>query len=197
MTSTRESQTSTNSNIVPKAWLAIGGLLLVGLVAGFGSFVGSRFASEPNASMTPIELHAATASNNSSVSMATGSITSEVEGLWLLDHETGKLQCWVLSPRTGAVAGVFVTNVAKDLDGTKGKPDLVMTTGNFFFTGGKVGNQQPVNSICYVANTTSGLVAGYSVRVNPTLLTRGAPQSGELTKILNGKIKEQMATRDQ
>ena len=197
MTSTREHKTSTKSNQAPKAWLVIGGFLLIGFVAGVGSFLGTRFAAEQNVATTPFELHAATASNNDSLSMATGSITSEVEGLWLLDHETGKLQCWLLSPRTGAVAGIFITNVADDLDSTKGKPELVMTTGNFFFTGGKVGKTTPAQSVCYVANTTSGIVAGYSVRVNVTMIDRGATQSGELIKVCTGKIKEPMATREQ
>ena len=195
MTSTREHQTSSNFNLTARAW--IGGLLLVGMVAGTGAFVGTRFASDESVAASPIELHAATSSNNDSLSMATGLITNEVEGLWLLDHETGKLQVWVLSPRTGAVAAIFATNVAQDLDISKGKPELLMTTGNFFFSGGKVGNLTPASSICYIANTTSGVVAGYSVRVNATLISRGAQQSGEITRVCTGKIKEQGATRDQ
>ena len=195
MTSTDQHQTSNNSNPAPKIWIA--GLLLVGLVAGIGSFVGTRFAAEQNVAAMPIELRAATSSNNDSLSMATGLITSEVEGLWLLDHESGKLQCWILSPRTGAVAGIYTTNVASDLDSSKGKPELLMTTGNFFFTGGKVQNQQPGQSICYIANTTSGVVAGYSLKVNASMIARGATQSGAITKVCTGKIKDQAAVRDQ
>ena len=107
MTSTHENQRSTKFKVAPKVGLAIGGLLLIGLVAGLGSFLGARFAPKQNTAATPIELLAATSSNNDSLSMSTGSITSEVEGLWLLDHETGRLQCWVLSPRTGCNLGSF------------------------------------------------------------------------------------------
>ena len=196
MTSTHEQESSSTFNTSKTAWFAIAGLLLVGLVAGVGSFVGTRFAEQVVPSL-PMELQAATSANNDSLSMSTGSITAEVEGLWLLDHETGKLQCWVLSPRTGAVAAIFTTNVAKDLDGSKGKPELLMTTGNFFFTGGRVGNLTPAQSICYVANTTSGVVAGYSVNVNRTQIQRGAQQAGELRKVCTGKIKEEAATREQ
>ena len=196
MTSTHEPESSSTFNASKTAWFAIAGLLLVGLVAGVGSFVGTRFA-EQGATSLPIELQAATSANNDSLSMSTGSITAEVEGLWLLDHETGKLQCWVMSPRTGAVAAIFTTNVAKDLDSSKGKPELLMTTGNFFFTGGRVGNLTPAQSICYVANTTSGVVAGYSVNVNRTQIQRGAQQAGELRKVCTGKIKEEAATREQ
>ena len=134
---------------------------------------------------------------NDSLSMATGSITAEVEGLWLLDHETGQLQCWLLSPRTGAVAAVFTTNVANDLETSKGKPEYVMTTGNFFFTGGRVGGLTPALTICYIANTTSGVVAGYSVNVNRTQIQRGLKQGGELRKVCTGKIREQAAVREQ
>jgi len=197
MTSTPEHKTPSTFNVATTAWLTIAGLMLVGLVAGAGAFVGTQFAAQQNTSALPIELQAATSSNNDSLSMATGLITNEVEGLWLLDHETGKLQCWVLSPRTGAVAAIFATNVANDLDSSKGKPELVMTTGSFFFSGGKIGNLSPAQSICYVANTTSGVVAGYSVNVNRQQISRGQTQAGELRKVCTGKIKEQAATRDQ
>ena len=196
MTSSHDHPSSSTKN-ASKAWIAIAGVLLIGLIAGVGAFVGTRFADDQEVATLPIELQAATSASNESLSMATGLITSEVEGLWLLDHESGKLQCWVLSPRNGSVAGIFVTNVLQDLESNKGKPEFVMTTGNFFFSGGKVANLTPAASVCYIANTTSGVVAGYSVRVNATLLTRGASQSGELVKVCTGKIKEPTATRDQ
>ena len=197
MTSTQEQSNSPTFNVATKAWLAVTGLLLIGLVAGTGAFFGTRFAADQKIPALPLELQAATSANNDSLSMSTGSITNEVEGLWLLDHGTGKLQCWVMSPRTGAVAAIFTTNVANDLDISKGKPELIMTTGSFFFTGGKVGNKTPAQSICYVANTTSGVVAGYSVNVNRTQIQRGQTQAGELRKVCTGKIKEAETTRDQ
>ena len=197
MTSTPEHKNSSTFNVATTAWLTIGGLLLIGLVAGTGAFIGTRYAADQEVATLPIELQAATSANNDALSMSTGLITSEVEGLWLLDHETGKLQCWVMSPRTGAVAAIFTTNVAKDLDSSKGQPKLLMTTGNFFFTGGRAGNLTPAQSICYVANTTSGVVAGYSVNVNRTQIQRGGKQGGELTKVCTGKIGQQEATREQ
>lgn len=195
--SSSENKPSSTFNFATKVWLTIAGLVAIGLVAGVGAFAGAQLANGQSESLSPIELHAATASQNDSVSMATGLITNEVEGLWLLDHESGQLQCWVLSPKTGAVAAIFATNVANDLDGSKGKPELLMTTGNFFFSGGRVGNQTPAKSVCYIANTTSGVVAGYSVSVNTQMISRGQTQAGELRKICTGKIKDAVATRDQ
>ena len=195
--SSSENKRSNNVNFATKVWVTVAGLVAIGLVAGVGAFAGAQLADGQNENLSPIELHAATASNNDSVSMATGSITSEVEGLWLLDHESGQLQCWVLSPRSGAFAGSYTTNVANDLDFSKGKPEFLMTTGNFFYTGGKIANQSPARSVCYVANTTSGVVAGYSLGINQQMINRSQAQGGTLTKICTGKIKEQAATRDQ
>jgi len=197
MTSSCEHKTSTTLGTAGKGWLAIAGLVTIGLVSGIGAYTGTRLATEQSVSLPPLELHAATAARNDDLSMATGSITNEVEGLWLLDHETGKLQCWVLSPKSGDVAGIYITNVGNDLDSSKGEPQLVLTTGNFFFTGGKTGNQRPANSVCYVANTTSGVVAGYSLRINEAAINRGVTQTGEITKVCTGKIKETSTARDQ
>ena len=195
--SSSENKRSNNFNFATKVWITVAGLVTIGLVAGVGAFAGAQLANGQNEDLSPIELHAATASNNDSVSMATGAITGEVEGLWLLDHESGQLQCWVLSPRSGAFAGSYTTNVANDLDFSKGKPEFLMTTGNFFYRGGKIANQSPARSVCYVANTTSGVVAGYSLGINEQLISRGQAQGGALTKICTGKIKEQAATREQ
>ena len=187
MSSSCEHDTSNTINAATKCWLTIASLIFVGLVSGVGAYVGTQF-STTKGGLSAIELHAATASSNDSLSMATGLITQEVEGLWLLDHESGQLQCWVMSPKTGNVAGIFSSNIANDLDGSKGTPELVMTTGTFFFTGGTARNQQPANSICYVANTTSGVVAGYSVSVNRALMNRGQTQGGTLTRVCTGKL---------
>jgi len=195
--SSSENKQANNFNFATKAWFAVVGLVTIGLVAGIGAFVGVQLSNSQSGNPSPLELHAATSSYNDAVSMATGSITGEVEGLWLLDKESGQLQCWVLSPRSGAFAGIFATNVAKDLDGGRGKPELLMTTGNFFYTGGKVANQTPARSVCYVANTTSGMVAGYSLGINEQMIARGQAQGGELTRICTGKIKEQATVREQ
>lgn len=175
-----------------------GGLLAIGIMAGVGAFVGNQWTdSGTQASVNPVGLHAGSAVRNDNLSMATGLITSEVEGLWLLDHESGNLQCWVMNPRTGAVAGVYATNVANDVESSKGKPDFLMTAGKFVFNGGNVANRSPANSICYVANTTSGIVAGYSVAINRQTLKRGLSETGRLTRVCIGKVKEGSSTRDQ
>ena len=202
MSSSCEHDTSTTINTATintatKYWLTLAGLVIVGLVSGVGAYVGTQFSTTKGGPSPAIELHAATASSNDSLSMATGLITQEVEGLWLLDHNSGQLQCWVMSPKTGNVAGIFSSNIANDLDGSKGTPKLVMTTGTFFFTGGTARNQQPANSICYVANTTSGVVAGYSVSVNRTVMNRGQTQGGTLTRVCTGKLNGPEPERDQ
>jgi len=169
MSSSCEHDTSNTINAATKCWLTIASLIFVGLVSGVGAYVGTQF-STTKGGLSAIELHAATASSNDSLSMATGLITQEVEGLWLLDHKSGQLQCWVMSPKTGNVAGIFSSNIANDLDGSKGTPELVMT---------------------------SGVVAGYSVSVNRTLMNRGQTQGGTLTRVCTGKLNGPEPVRDQ
>ncbi len=197
MSSSSKNQFSTFT----KCLVAGAGLLAIGAMSGVGAYVGNHWSENGEngkvAASNPIDLNAGAAIKNDSLSMATGLITSEVEGLWMLDHESGNLQCWVMNPRTGAVAGVYGVNVANDLELSKGKPDFLMAAGNFFFTGGNVGNRAPANSICYVANTTSGIVAGYSVAINRQTINRGISETGRLTRVCIGKVKEGSTTREQ
>ena len=143
-------------------------LLVIGLVAGVGSYFGHRMAHQKSiAEMPPIQLNAASAARSKSISMATGLIDNNVEGLFVLDHISGNLQCWVLSPRTGQVGGVYRANIYQAMGTVKGgEADFVMTTGNFFFTGNNSGNVAPGQSVCYVADTKTGKVVGFGLVYN-------------------------------
>ena len=76
MTSSCEQKKSTTSGIARKGWLALAGLVTIGLVSGIGAYTGTRFATEQSVSIPPLELHAATAARNDDLSMATGAITN-------------------------------------------------------------------------------------------------------------------------
>ena len=151
--------------------------ILVGLTTGIGVYTGNRLAQQRAASqfplMPPIELNAGTAARSKSMSMATGLIDGEVEGLFVLDHLSGNLQCWALSPKTGAVAGIYRVNVLNDIrqPGKTGEPDYIMTTGNFFFSGGNPNNATPGQTVCYVADASTGIVAGYGLTYNKQRLS--------------------------
>lgn len=173
--------------------------VIVALASGLGVYVGNRFSQDRMiANMPPIQLNAATGSRTKSMSMATGLVDGNVEGLWVLDHVTGNLQCWVLSPRTGQVSGIYRANVAEELAGGKiGESDYMMATGNFFFTGGKVGNINPGQSICYVGDASSGNVVGYGLVYDKQAINRGIVQGGALSVICRGSARGGAASRDQ
>lgn len=175
--------------------------LLVGLTTGVGVYVGNRLAQDREIHvMPPINLNAGTAARTKSMSMATGLIDGNVEGLFVLDHLTGNLQCWLLNTRTGQVGGIYRANAAADLQlaGKAGQPEYMMTTGNFFFSGGNAGNNAPSQSICYVGDANSGNVVGYGVVYNPQAINRGIVQQGILNVVCKGSARNgASATRDQ
>jgi len=190
-------------------WLIAGAIslaLLIGLTTGVGVYVGNMLAQnrQANAQLIPpipnlpLELNAGTSTKGKSLSMATGRIDERVEGLFLLDHISGDLQCWVLNPRNGEPIGFFTANVKQDLDGEgkTGESDYVMVTGDFFFRGGS-GNQTPGGTVVYVGDTSTGNVVGYGVIYDSPALNRGTAQKGALKKVCSGSARGEQATRDQ
>ncbi len=142
----------------------------------------------------PLRLAADSASGGKTISMATGSVTPDVDGLFILDHLTGGLQCWLLNPRTGNVGGIYVADVNRVLGLDKGDPDFVMSTGAFFFRTG--GNRKLANTICYVGEGKSGKVAGFSLTYDKMGIQQGAVQQGELTVVASGPIRQAGAIRE-
>jgi hypothetical protein len=135
----------------------------------------------------PLRLQADSASGGKSISMATGPITNDVEGLYILDHLTGGLQCWLLNPRTGDVGGIYVADVNSVLGLDKGDPDFVMTTGKFYIK--SQGNMKVADTIVYVGEGKSGKVAGFSLAYDKGGIQRGVVQQGELTVVCQGPIR--------
>ncbi len=142
----------------------------------------------------PLRLAADSASGGKTISMATGSVTPDADGLFILDHMTGKLQCWLMNSRTGKVGGIYVAdlNIAMGLD--KGDPDFVMTTGGFFLRDG--GNPKVANTICYVGEGKSGKVAGFSLVYDKAGIQQGVVQQGELNMVCAGPIRRAGTIRE-
>jgi len=175
--------------------------LLIGITSGVGAYIGNRIAQEQVIPpIPPLELNAGTAARSKSMSMATGLVDGNVEGLFLLDHVTGVLQCWVLSPRTGSVGGYYTANAASDLAtgaNKTGGAEYMMVTGNFFFDGGVAGNNVPGQSVCYVGDASTGNVVGYGLIYNKQGIVRGVPQKGALKLVCKGVARLAQTTRDQ
>lgn len=174
--------------------------LLVMIAAMIGSAIGGSLGQNPVAATnsTPLPLLADNAVKGNTMSMATGLVAPNVEGLYLLDHASGLLQCWILNPRNGAVGGIFQTNILKDLPTDKvGAGDYVMCTGAFVFSGGAAGNLVPNASIVYVGDEATGNVVGYSFNFNRNELNRGAMQQGMLNVVCAGATRGEGTVRDQ
>ena len=187
-----------------RIWMVAGAslalALLIGVFSGLGVYIGNRLAQDRMIqNLPPIELMAGTASRTKSMSMATGLVDNNAEALFVLDHISGNLQCWLLNAKTGQVGGIYTANVASDLMtvGKTGEPDYVMTTGNFFFSGRKTGNMSPGKSVCYVADASTGNVVGYGLIYNTQAVTRGVVQSGVLNVVCKGSARTALTTRDQ
>ncbi len=128
-------------------------------------------------------LDATAAVNSEKFSMATGFISDRAEGLFVLDHNSGLLQCSVMYPRLGQFLGLFVVNVHDALGSGKGS-EYMMTTG---LVDMPQSNANPLaSSVVYVLNTTSGEYACYYIPFNRTLLSSNKPQQGNLVLLAKG-----------
>ena len=164
-----------------------------------GMLIGMGWKSSPVAS-APVELHADSAARGKGMSFATGLIDDDgVEGLFVLDHLTGNLQCWILNKRTGDIGGIYSANVGVDMELEKvGDSDFVMTCGRIPFNpAARRGNIKPALSVCYVGDGNTGKVVGYGLEINPQVIAQGGAQQGELQVVCKGVTREATEIRDQ
>ena len=190
-----------NSGKLSLVWLSIiGGLLVCASFfgAGIGSYVAQQSES-PVIDLEPLKLQADSAARGKSISLATGFIDDEVEGVYILDHLTGNLQCWVLSPRTGKISGIYTANVNVGLEADRaGEKDYVMATGAFDFTGGTVGLKFPARSVVYIAEGNSGNVAAFGLQFDKNIIRRGnGVDNGTLELVGKASARGEGVTRDQ
>ena len=178
--------------------VGLGLFVIVCTAAALGTWVGNGWKRE---SLPPMVLNADTASAGKSLSMATGLIDRNrfVEGLFVLDHLSGLLQCWVINPRTGAVAGIFTANVNQHLELERGgDADYVMVTGsiNIETSIARRGNFLPAGCVCYVGDGNTGKVVGYTLLYDQQMINRNGTQRGELEIVTRGIAREIGLQRD-
>ena len=132
----------------------------VGFIAGQRGF-SPAVESTAYATPSPLVWESAVAGNQ--MSMATGRIEEGVEGVFALDHLTGDLFCWVISPRNGTLSRSRSLNVSMFLN-VEGDADYVMCTGILNIRGGRTGtSDQLADSVVYVGDGNSGRVAAFTV----------------------------------
>ena len=163
--------------------LAASGLFLIGcsMVAGVALLAFGR----PAASTRELPLYATATDTGESISMATGLIDGDMEGVFFLDFQTGLLSCVVMnSKKADLVAGIFNTNVIKDLGIEEAKkPAYLMTTALANFTGQKRGSADLAKCIVFVCDENTGKFAGYTMLWDSTKAAKGIPQGGPNTLV--------------
>lgn len=167
-------------------------LLAFGLV-GLGFLVGTR-RNQSEFILPPQFIQASASDSVDDFSIATGRVSGDAEGFFVLDHATGQLQCYVLYPRTRKFGAVYTTNVGEALAGRGEKGSkYVMVTGDANFPGG--GPAMPAGTVLYVLDATSGAFVAYGLPFDRTALTANRPQQGILVPLDIGQAR-QMAIRE-
>lgn len=173
-------------------------LALVTFLASLSGFLIAQKFDTDVADMPPIVLNADAAARGKQISLATGFVDDGVEGLFVLDHLSGNLQCWVMNRRSGEIGAVFTGSASAELGGEKGGAvDYVMTTGTVDFIKGS-GQAKPAGCVCYVADGNSGKVVGFGFHYNAQIAAKGARQRpGALRVVCRGIARENAGRRDQ
>ncbi|MEM9828927.1 MAG: hypothetical protein AAF958_20235, partial [Planctomycetota bacterium] len=129
-------------------------------------------------------MDAASAVVSDKFSVATGPVSEDGDGFFMLDHNSGLLQCQVIYPRTGLIGATFQTNVGEAL-GTGGKGgDYLMLTGRVNFP--RASNRPAGNCVVYVMDTTTGSFACFGVPFNNVMVNSNRPQQGAMVLIARG-----------
>lgn len=122
-------------------------------------------------------------------SVATGAVGKSAEGFFVLDHESGVLQCSVLYPRAGRFGATFATNVKDVLPGGGKGSGYLMVTGLAEFPGG---SNQPLGAgaVVYVLDTSTGGFACYGVPFNRVAESGGQPQQNSMVLVGKGQARQ-------
>jgi hypothetical protein len=162
------------------AAIVVTGTLAIGYLVWFTQQqqVGSR------AWQFPATIDASAAVSSEKYSIATGFV-GEAEGLFVLDHNSGLLQCTVMYPRIGKFNALFSINVNDAIGaGSKGATYL-MVTGQAEFP--NASNRPIASTLVYVLNTATGNYAAYAIPFDRTALNAGRPQQAPMMLMGTGQ----------
>jgi hypothetical protein len=178
-----------SKQIVAKRWFVFlagfsASSLLVG-VAVTAFFLGAN--SRGPADLSQAVLHATASHGSTNVAVATGQVSEDAEGIFILDYLTGNLQCWVFYPRMQRFGGRFETNITAQLPGTKNAEYLLVTGASN--TTQTSGNARPAGCVAYVIDTKSGMFAAYSLPWNRQAELAGEPQKGMIAFLDGGQYR--------
>ncbi|TWT65211.1 hypothetical protein [Allorhodopirellula solitaria] len=158
------------------------------LVAAYFAGAASHSRQASATSETPWQglpiANATAAVSSEKFSMCTGPLAETNEGLFVLDHNSGLLQCSVLYPRVGRFMANYSINVADALGMEAKGGSYVMVTGTSDFL--SASNRPIGRSVVYVLDTATGNYACYGVPINQNAMKANQPQQGVLFLISQG-----------
>lgn len=129
-------------------------------------------------------IDASAAIGSEKFSMATGSVGETGEALFVLDHNSGLMQCAVLYPRLAQFMALFTVNV-NDALATGGKGGkYIMATGQMNFPSTSARPAAPV--VVYVLDTATGNYACYGIPFNRAAVNAGKAQQGGMILLGTG-----------
>ena len=158
------------------------GWLSLGLVVGLA--VGSYLPHAP--------LHAVATDRHDNFAIATGAMDGEIEAIFFLDFTTGNLQAAVINPARGNIGLTYSHNVQADLKVDLAKsPKFMMVTGQMQVRG-PGGPSQYAQSVIYVAEASSGMVACYAMPFNRGVLNNspGTAIPSEFKPVFVGPFRQ-------
>ncbi|MEX2288209.1 MAG: hypothetical protein WD648_14030 [Planctomycetaceae bacterium] len=108
---------------------------------------------------------AATTDRSDKFALATSPVTGVLEGVFILDFLTGRLQGHVLSNKVGKFSHAYYRNVAADFElETRAKPVYAVVAGHTPLT--STGPGSMAQGVIYVAELTTGSVNAYGFQYN-------------------------------
>jgi len=149
---------------------------IVPVAAGAALFAAGVVAGMRLRSPEPQRVFAATAAADESFAACTAPVGDGMEGLFLLDFETGDLIGGVLNPASAKFTSGYRHNVLKDLEFKAGKiknPKFLLTTGLANFNGAAASSV--AGSVLYVTDASTGVTVAYGIPWNARQSAAGAP----------------------
>lgn len=143
-----------------------------------------RLVVNESAAPFPLAIDALAAVSDERFSVATGVVSDQAEGFFVLDHNSGVVQCHVFYPRNGQFLASFSANVGEMIGGGKGAKYLMVTGQTDMTRGGRSMALSP--TLLYVLNTTSGAYGVWAVPFDQQALALGRPQAGLLLPMGKG-----------
>jgi hypothetical protein len=163
--------------------------LLLGVGIAIGALVSVGLVPQLQLQLPVTELQATATSGTDNFVVATGTLSSDVEGLFFMDAMSGNLQFTIFNPNAMKFNPLYVRNVAADLQIEAGKkPRYLMVTG-YMRNSRRPTNQNSAKCAVYVVEATSGKFAAYTVPWQDSGFKSGRVQMGELILLGVGTVQ--------